>query len=122
MTSLFYNSEYLIIERLLNYQEYALAELYIAKHERIGGTNYRIKKYKAIIQQSKENEIEALKWYRASFDENQEDAFVIDSLITLLLRNRRNVSKNIVDAALKADTSRLHMLVAACYLKDGNNI
>ena len=120
MTSLFYNSEYLIIERLLNYQEYALAELYIAKHERIGGTNYRIKKYKAIIQQSKENEIEALKWYRASFDENQEDAFVIDSLITLLLRNRRNVSKNIVDAALKADTSRLHMLVAACYLKDGN--
>lgn len=120
MTGLFTNSEHLIIERLLKYCEYDLAELYVAKHEKAGEKDFRIKKYKAIIQQGKKNDVEALKWYRAAFDDNNADVFVIDSLITLSLINKRNVGKDVIDAALKADTSRLHMLVAACYLNNGN--
>lgn len=120
MTSLYNHSAYLIIERLLNFHEYDLAELYVTKHEKAGEKGFRIKKYKAIILQGKKNDVEALKWYRLAFEDNDTDEFVIDSLITLSLINKRKVSKEVLDAAIKADTSRLHMLVAACYLNDGN--
>lgn len=120
MTSMFHNSEYLIIERLLNFHEYDLAELYLKKHEKAGERGFRIKKYKAIILQGKKNDVEALKWYRAAFEDDCSDAFVIDSLITLSLLNKRKVNKEVLDAAIKADTSRLHMLAAACYLNDGD--
>lgn len=120
MISLFNHSEYLIIERLLNFHEYDLAELYVIKHEKAGEKGFRIKKYKAIILQGKKNDVEALKWYRLAFEDNNTDEFVIDSLITLSLVNKRKVSKEVLDAAIKADTSRLHMLVAACYLNDGD--
>ncbi len=120
MTCLFHPSEYLIIERLLDFKEYDLAELYLMKHEKIGENGFRIKKYKALILQGKKCDIEALKWYRMAFEENSTDVWVIDSLITLSLINKRKVEKKVIDAAIKADTSRLHMLVAACYLNDGN--
>ena len=120
MTSLFNDSDYLIIERLLNFHEYDLAELYVTKHEKAGKKGFRMKKYKAIILQGKKNDVEALKWYRVAFEDNRADEFIIDSLITLSLENKRKVSKEVLDAAIKADTSRLHMLAAACYLNDGN--
>ena len=120
MTCLFNQSTYLIIERLINFHEYDLAELYVTKHEKAGEKGFRIKKYKAIILQGKENDVEALKWYREAFEDNSTDKFVIDSLITLSLVNKRKVNKEVLDAAIKADTSRLHMLVAACYLNDGD--
>ncbi|BDZ76119.1 hypothetical protein [Claveliimonas bilis] len=120
MTSLFSHSAYLIIERLLNFHEYDLAELYVKKHEKIGEKGFKIKKYKAIILQGKKNDVEALKWYRAAFEDNSTDEFVIDSLITLSLVNKRKVSKEVLNAAIKVDTSRLHMLAAACYLNEGD--
>lgn len=120
MTSLFNHSDYLIIERLLNFHEYDIAELYVTKHEKAGEKSFRIKKYKAIILQGKKNDVEALKWYRLAFEDNGTDEFVIDSLLTLSLMNKRKVSKEVLDAAIKVDTSRLHMLVAACYLNDGD--
>ena len=120
MISLFHNSEYLIIERLINFHEYDLAELYLKKHEKTGERGFRIKKCKAIILQGKKNDVEALKWYRAAFEDDSSDAFVIDSLITLSLLNKRKVSKEVLDAAIKKGTSRLHMLAAACYLNEGD--
>lgn len=120
MTGMFVTSEHLIIERLLNYREYDIAEIYLKKHERIGEKDYRTNKYRAIIQQGKKNEVEAIKWYKAAFAENPKDVYVIDSLITLSLINKRTVDKTVIDAAKKADTSRLHMLVAAVYLSEGN--
>ena len=120
MTCMFNNSKYLLIERLINFHEYSLAEEYVVKYEKIGEEGFNIKKYKAIILQGKKNDVEALKWYREAFEDNSADEFVIDSLITLSLVNKRKVSKEVVDAAIKADTSRLHMLAAACYLNDGD--
>ena len=79
-----------------------------------------LKKYKAIILQGKKNDVEALKWYRAAFEDNSTDELVIDSLITLSLMNKRKVSKEVLNAAIKTDTSRLHMLAAACYLNEGD--
>ena len=90
------------------------------KHEKIGEKGFRIKKYKAIILQGKKNDVEALKWYRAAFEDNSTDELVIDSLITLSLMNKRKVSKEVLNAAIKTDTSRLHMLAAACYLNEGD--
>lgn len=73
MTSLFNHSDYLIIERLLNFHEYDIAELYVTKHEKAGEKSFRIKKYKAIILQGKKNDVEALKWYRLAFEDNGTD-------------------------------------------------
>lgn len=120
MTCLLKQSAYCIIERLLNFHEYDLAQLYVTKYEEVGEKDFRIKKYKAIIHQGKKNDVEALKWYKEAFEDNNTDKFVIDSLLTLSLVNKRMVSKDVLDAAIKADTSRLHMLAAACYLNDGD--
>lgn len=49
MTSLFKHSEYLIIERLLNFHEYDLAELYVEKHETAGEKGFRIKNTKRLF-------------------------------------------------------------------------
>ena len=70
MTSLVKHSEYLIIERLLNFHEDDLAELYVEKHETAGEKGFRIKKYKAIMLQGKKNDVEALKWYKVAFEDN----------------------------------------------------
>lgn len=40
MTSLFNHSDYLIIERLLNFHEYDIAELYVTKHEKAGEKSF----------------------------------------------------------------------------------
>ena len=79
MTGLFSILGYQIIERLLNYHEYDLAELYVSKHEKAGEKGFRIKKYKAILLQGKKNDVEALKWYKLAFEDNSADIFVIDS-------------------------------------------
>ncbi len=120
MSGIFGISEYSIIERLLQFGEYEVARIYLRKHEKIGDSDYKIKKYKAIILHGEKNDIEAIKWFKASFTEHPGDAYVIDSLITLSLMNKRTVDKSVIDAAIKADTSRLHMLVAAYYLFEGN--
>lgn len=120
MSGMFINSEYFIIERLLQLKEYDIADIYLKKHEKTGESNYRTKKYRAIILQEKKNDVEAIKWFKASFAENTKDVYVIDSLITLSLINKRTVDKSVIDAAIKADTSRLHMLVAEYYLSEGN--
>ncbi|SEA17823.1 hypothetical protein SAMN05216349_10638 [Oribacterium sp. KHPX15] len=120
MSGLFAGSEYRIIERLLHFGEYDIAEIYLRKHEKCGENNFRIKKYNAIIQQGKKNDVEAIKWFKASFAENPRDIYVIDSLITLSLMNKRNIDKTVIDAAINADTSRLHMLVAVWYLSEGD--
>lgn len=119
MNGMLVASEYFIIERLLNFGEYDIADIYLQKREKIGESDYKTKKYKAIIEQGKKNDVEAIKWYKASFADNPKDIYVIDSLITLSLLNKRNVEKRVIEAAVKANTSRLHMLVAACYLSEG---
>jgi len=111
MSGMVSSSEYLMIERLLYLREYDIANIYLKKHEKTGESNYRIKKYKAIILQGKKNDVEALKWFKASFAENSKDVYVIDSLITLSLMNKRTVDKAVIDAAIESNTSRLHMLV-----------
>lgn len=120
MIGLFSDSEFRIIERLLSLHVFDLAELYVMNLEKIGKVNHRIKKYKAIIQQEKKNDIEALKWFKESFEEFEDDAYVIDSIITISLMNKRKIEKRVIDAALKQDTSRLHMLVAACLIENGD--
>lgn len=45
---------------LLNFHEYDLAQLYVTKYEEVGEKGFRIKKYKAIIQQGKKNDVEAI--------------------------------------------------------------
>ena len=119
MNGMLVASEYFIIERLLIFGEYDIADIYLQKREKTGESDYKTKKYKAIIEQGKKNDVEAIRWFKASFADNPKDVYVIDSLITLSLLNKRNVEKTVIDAAIKANTSRLHMLVAACYLSEG---
>ena len=94
----------------VNFHEYDLAELYVKKHEKIGEKGFRIKKYKAIILQGKKNDVEALKWYRAAFEDNSTDELVIDSLITLSLMNKRKVSKEVLNAAIAVFVSHCERL------------
>ena len=109
MTCLLKQSAYCIIERLLNYHEYDLAQLYVTKYEEVGEKDFRIKKYKAIIHQGKKNDVEALKWYKEAFEDNNTDKFVIDSLLTLSLVNKRMVSKDVLDAAARFGFLRKHI-------------
>ena len=119
MTGMLIGSYIHMIERLLVLREYDIAELYVGKYKNLDDNDYRIKKYEAIIQQGKKNDVQAIKWFKDAFADNPKDIYVIDSLIALCLTNRRKVEKSVIDAAIEADTSRLHMLVAAYYLSEG---
>ena len=120
MLFVFRSSMYLIIERLLNYQMYSEAELYICKAELLGESDSRLKKYRGVIERGRGKQLEALKFYYEAFKDNEDDAYVVDSIIVLSFENRRKVKDEVVRAAEKIGTSRLHSLAAECYMRDGN--
>lgn len=49
MTCLLKQSAYCIIERLLNFHEYDLAQLYVTKYEEVGEKDFRIKNTKRLF-------------------------------------------------------------------------
>lgn len=120
MLFVFRQSLYLLIERLLNYQKYDEAELYISKAELLGESDARLKKYRGIIEQGKGRQLEAIKHYYDAFKDNPKDAYVIDSIISLSFINKRKVKEEVLLAAEKIGTSRLHSLAAECYKREGN--
>lgn len=117
---IFSESEKLLVERLLQLQEYAVALPYIHRMELKGENINRIKKYKAIIEQSKGNQVEALYLFREIFDDATDDEYVVDSIITISLMNNRKIEEKYIKAAEKIGSSRLFMLVADAYKNNGD--
>lgn len=120
MLFIFRPSMYLLIERLLNYQMYSEAEIYISKAELLGESDSRLKKYRGVIEQGRGRQLEAIKYYYEAFQDNSEDAYVIDSIISLSFVNKRKVKEEVILAAEKIGTARLHSLAAECYIREGN--
>ena len=120
MFFIFRQSIYLLIERLINYQMFSDAELYIKKAELLGEDGFRIKKCKAVVEQGKGRHLEAIKQYYEAFAENPNDTYVIDSIISLSLANKRKIKNDVINAAERIGTARLHSLVAECYIRDSN--
>lgn len=120
MQFVFRASIYLLIERLLNYQMYSEAEIYIRKAELFGESDSSLMKYRGVIEQGRGRHLEAIKYYYKAFQDNPEDAYVIDSIIVLSFANKRKVKEEVILSAEKVGTSRLHSLAAECYIRNGN--
>ncbi len=119
---LFSRSEELIIERLLQFQKYDIALHYIHRLEVKGGNIYKIKKYKGIIEQSNGNQIEALVLFKEAFEDNKQDEYVLDCIISISLMNNRRITDEYISAAEKIGSSRLLMLAAAAYKNGGDDV
>lgn len=120
MLCIFRQSLYLLIERLLNYRQYDEAEIYINKAELLGESDSRLKKYRGIIAQSRGKQLEAIRHYYDAFSDNSEDTYVIDIIISLSFANNRKVKEEVILAAERIGTARLHSLAAEYYKREGN--
>lgn len=115
-------SEELLVERLLQLQEYNVALLYVKGMEIKGFKKNKIAKYKAVIEQNKGNYVEALKLYKEAYEGATDDAYIVDSILTISLLNNRKIDEKYIKAAEKIGSSRLLMLVAAVYMNNGDKI
>lgn len=117
---LFSESEYRLIERLLDFREYDVAKKYIHRLELHDRDKFQIKKYKAAVMLATDEEVEALAIFREAFELNSNDSYVVDMIISLSLSNNRAVEIKYLNAAVEIGTSRMYILVAAVYMSQGN--
>ena len=122
LNSIFANSEWLIVERLLQIHKYEEAIPYIHRLELLGTNDYRIEKYKAVIEQHRGNDVDALKLLKAAFEKCDTDPYVVDTIITISLMNNRFIDTKYIDSAIRIGTSRMHMLVSTIYGNQGKII
>ena len=113
-------SEYRIIERLLEFKEYTIVKKYIHRLELRNGDKFQIKKYHAAVMLATDDAVEALVLFREAFELNQKDSYVVDMIISLSLSNNRTVENKYLSAAVEIGTSRMYLLVAAVYISQGN--
>lgn len=114
-------SEKLLIEKLLQLQQSNIADVYVRRLECKDSASFEAKKFRAIIEISKGNHVNAIALLKEAFKMNEADAYVVDTLIVMSLMNNRSVDKQYVDAALKIGTSRMHLLVSEVKRFEGDN-
>ncbi len=119
MTFLFEGGMWYLVQMLLKYKEYDLANEYSEKLKLFYGSTWRVKKYQAAIQLGKGNIVEALELFKAAFDGNIGDPYVIDNSISISLQIKRAIDQKYIDAAIKIGNSRMFYLVAAAYMYKG---
>lgn len=117
---LFNESEYRLVEKLLDLKEYDIAKKYIHRLEMHCGDKFQIKKYRAIVMLAMDEEVEALGLFREAFELNSKDPYIVDRIISLSLPNNRIIEKKYLDAAIELGTYRMYMLVAAVHMSQGN--
>ena len=117
---LFSESEYRLIEKLLDLREYDVVKKYIHRLELHDRDKFQIKKYKAAVMVATDEEVEALAVLREAFELNTNDSYVVDMIISLSLSNNRRVEKKYLNAAIEIGTSRMYILIAAVYMSQGN--
>lgn len=119
ISSLLVDSDYRLIEKLIELKEYSIAKKYIHRLELQNRSEFLTKKYSAAIMAATDEEVEALAVFRESFELNSKDAYVLDMIFSLSLSNNRTVEKKYIDAAIEIGTSRMYLLVAAVYISRG---
>lgn len=117
---LFSESEYRLIERLLEFNAYDIAKKYIHRLELHEGDKIQIKKYRAAVMLATDEAVEALVLLKEAFELDSTDSYVVDRIISLSLSNNRTVEKKYLSAAIEIGTSRMYFLVAAVYIAQGN--
>lgn len=117
---LFHYSEVEFIKVLLDRKKYDEANEIIDKIEKIGWSTDEVRRLKAAVLLHKQQYISVFTILNQIFENYSEDLFVIDTLLTIAINNKREVSEDIINAAVKIGTSRLLMLVSVIYEKNND--
>lgn len=117
---LFSESEYRLVEKLLDFDEYDVVKKYIHRLELHNRDKFLIKKYRAATMLATDEAVEALGLFREAFEMDPNDSYVVDRIITLSLSNNRNVESKYINAAIRIGTSRMYLLVAEVYISQGD--
>lgn len=115
---LFHYSEVEFIKILLDRKRYDEANEIIEKVEKVGWSTDEMKRLKVAVLLNKQQYVNAFTVLSQIFKNYHEDLFVVDTLLTIAINNKRDVSNDIINAAIKIGTSRLFMLVSIIYQRN----
>lgn len=118
---IFSETEEMLCELLLKHGKYDEALEIVKKFEAIQRTNIKILRMKATILMNKGHNLEALYLLNNIFEKCKKDERVIDTIMGLSIENNRPVSEEILEIAISIGSSRLLMLSAIIYEKNGKH-
>ena len=102
---------------LLEFECYDEVEQLIDKIETFGKATPYVLRMKTRVLIKKGRYLDALNILMEIFDEYKTDPYVIDNIIVISLNNKRNVSEEVLNAAVAIGTSRLLQVVSSVYMR-----
>ena len=114
------NSGCILVERLLTFKRYDLAEIYNKQLE-VQQINLSLsKKYKAFILYGKNKAIDALQLFKEVFEEFPNDLSVLNAIISISINIKRKVEEKYIKVAEQTDNVDTLGLAGAAYITKGN--
>ena len=110
----------ILVERLLSFDEYDLAEFYNKRLEMQMVNPLLAKKYKAFILNGKNRQVDALELLKEVFNENPTDISVINAILNISIRLKRKIEMQYIKAAEESDNYQTLVLAAGAYVTNGD--
>lgn len=110
----------ILVERLIKFEEYELAEFYNNQLE-VQQTNFKLsRKFKAYILNGKNKKIDALECFKLVYDDFPNDKSVINAILSISINLKRKIEVKYIRAAEELNDSQLLVLAGGAYATNGD--
>ncbi len=116
------HSACLLIERLLNFEEYDLAEKYNNQLSFHKSYLDNVKKYQAYILAGRGRLVDALKLFKESYEVFCDDNSILQEILVISIKIKRRIDVKYIQEAERKDNPQLVVLAAGAYATNGNYI
>lgn len=116
------HSACLLIERLLNFKEYDLAEKYNNQLSFHKSYLDSVKKYQAYILAGRRRLVDALKLFKESYDVFYNDDSILQEILVISIKIKRRIAEKYIQEAERKKNPNLVVLAAGAYATNGNFI
>ena len=110
----------ILVERLIKFEEYELAEFYNNQLE-VQQTNFKLsRKFKAYILNGKNKQIDSLECFKLAYDDFPNDKSVINAILSISINLKRKIETKYIRAAEESNSSQLLVLAGGAYATNGD--
>lgn len=110
----------ILVERLISFEEYDLAEFYNNQLE-VQHTNYTQSKiFKAFILNGKGKQIDALECFKEVYKDYPDDLSIINAILSISINLKRRIEKEYIRNAEESNNAKLLVLAGSAYATNGD--